>query len=152
MPAILWRLHSLKGAIVTTVGTPVFLLPTGVTRSAVNKFVQLLWIIYTIIQRQIILKATVILPGCCTTSDTLWTQIRNILNGEERIGIKDMGGLTATVADNTLFGLIKSPSIQRVWVIPKGRQTQLEPLFFLALLFFWRFGFRDSIMVSPISA
>ena len=138
------------GAVVAAVGTPVFLLPTGVTRSAVNKFVQLLWIIYTIIQRQIILKATVILPGCCTTSDTLWTQIRNILNGEERIGIKDMSGLTATVAANTLFGLIKSPSIQRVWVIPKGRQTQLEPLFFLALLFFWRLGFRDSIMVSPI--
>ena len=137
MPAILWRLHSLKRRNSHHSGHASIPAANRVTRSAVNKFVQLLWIIYTIIQRQIILKATVILPGCCTTSDTLWTQIRNILNGEERIGIKDMGGLTATVADNTLFfGLIKSPSIQRVWVIPKvGRPVGAAVLSRSAFLF-----------------
>ena len=49
--------------LVAAVGAPVFLLPTGVAGSSVDELVQLLWIVYTIIQRAIVLEAAVIFPG-----------------------------------------------------------------------------------------
>ena len=68
------------GAIVTTMGAPVFLLPAGVAGGAVDQLVQLLRIVYTIVHREIILKTTVIFPGCFAVGDALWAQICNILH------------------------------------------------------------------------
>ena len=68
------------GAVVAAVGAPVFLLPAGVAGGAVDQLVQLLRIVYTIIHREIILKTTVIFPGCFAVGDALWAQICNILH------------------------------------------------------------------------
>ena len=71
------------GAVVATVGAPVFLLPATVARSAVDEFVQLFRIVYTIIQRVIVLKAAVVFPGRLAAGDTLRAQILNILHSEK---------------------------------------------------------------------
>ena len=113
------------GAVVAAVGTPVFLLPATVARSAVDELVQLFRIVYAIVHREIVLKAAVIFPGRLAAGDALWAQICNILHGKERICIENMGHLAAAVADNTLFGLLKGAGFQRVRVIPEGGQAQL---------------------------
>ena len=69
-----------KGTIVAAVSAPVFLLPAGIAGGAVDQFVQLLRIVYTIIQREIILKTTIIFPGRFAVGDALWAQICNILH------------------------------------------------------------------------
>ena len=73
------------GAVVAAVGTPVFLLPATVARSAVDEFVQLFRIVYTIIQRVIVLKAAVVFPGRLAAGDTLRAQILNILHSEKKV-------------------------------------------------------------------
>ena len=78
------------------------------------KLVQLLWIVYTIVHREIILKAAVIFPGRLAAGDTLRAQALNILHsvkGGPRI--ENMGRLAAAVADNAVCGFLKSPSFQR---------------------------------------
>ena len=114
-----------KGAVIATVGPPVFLLPAGVAGSTVDQLVQLLRIVYAIVHREIILKTTVIFPGCFAVGDALWAQICNILHGVKGGCIENMGRLAAAVADNAVCGFLKSPSFQRVWVIPEGGQAQL---------------------------
>ncbi len=90
-----------------------------------DQLVQLLRIVYTIIQREIVLKAAVVFPGRLAAGDTLRAQICNILHGEKRDCIENMGRLATAVTDNAVCGFLKSPSFQRVWVIPEGGQAQL---------------------------
>ena len=61
-----------------------------------------------------------------------------------------MGHLAAAVADNALCGLLKRAGIQRVRVIPEGRQAQLGPPLLLVLRFLRRFGLGESIMIAPV--
>ena len=121
------------GAIVTTMGAPVFLLPTRIARSAVDKLIQLLWIVHTIIQRTIILKAAVVFPSSLTAGNALWAQILNIFHGIEGVGIVNMSILATAITNHTLLRLLKSPGIQRVWMIPERRETKFVPLFLLSL-------------------
>ena len=139
-----------KGAVIATVGPPVFLLPAGVAGSTVDQLVQLLRIVYAIVHREIILKAAVIFPGRLAAGDTRRAQICNILHGKERIGIENMGRLATAVADNAVCGFLKSPSFQRVWVIPEGGQAQLGLPFLFFLLFLRRFGLGEGIMIAPV--
>ena len=115
-----------------------------------DELVQLLWIVYTIIQRAIVLEAAVIFPGCFATGDTLRAQILNILHSVKGACIENMGRLAAAVADNAVCGFLKSPSFQRVWVIPEGGQAQLGLPFLFFLLFLRRFGLGESIMIAPV--
>lgn len=75
-----------KGAVVTAVSPPVFLLPAGVIGEAVDELVQLARDLYTGIRWIIILKVALILPGSLPTA----------------------------VADNALFGLLKGPCVHGV--------------------------------------
>ena len=74
-----------------------------------DELVQLLWIVYTIIQRAIVLEAAVIFPGCFATGDTLRAQILNILHSVKGACIENMGRLAAAVADNAVCGFLKAP-------------------------------------------
>lgn len=60
-----------KGTVVAAVSSPIFLLPAGVDGGAVDQLVQFFQIVYTIIQREIILKTTIIFPGCFAVGDAL---------------------------------------------------------------------------------
>ena len=139
-----------KGAVVAAVSAPIFLLPAGIAGGAVDELVQLFRIVYAIIHREIVLKTAVIFPGRLAAGDTRRAQICNILHGKERIGIENMGHLAAAVADNALCGLLKRAGIQRVRVIPEGRQAQLGPPLLLVLRFLRRFGLGESIMIAPV--
>ena len=122
-----------KGTVVAAVSAPIFLLPAGVAGGAVDQFVQLLRIVYTIVHREIVLKAAVIFSGRLAAGDTLRTQIRNFIYRIEWTSIVDVGRLAAAAADNTFFGFLKGPGIQRVRVIPEGGQAQLGLPFLLFL-------------------
>ena len=131
-------------------GAPVFLLPAGVAGSAVDELVQPGRVLHAIIQREIVLKAAVIFPGCFAVGDALWAQICNILHSVKGGCIENMGRLAAAVAGNAIRGLLKSAGFQRIGVIPEGGQAQLGLPLLLFLFFLRRFWPGEGIVVAPV--
>ena len=72
--------------------TPVFLLPAGIAGSAVDEFIELLWIVYAIIQRKIVLKAAVVFPCRLAAGNAFRTQVLNIFYRKEGSSIVDVCG------------------------------------------------------------
>ena len=128
---------------------PVFLLPAAVAGGAVDKLVQPLRIIYAIVHRVIVVKASVIFLGCFAVCDTFRAQIVNILHRKEGSRIEEAGDFSAAVTDNTLLRLLKGPGIQRIRVIAEDGQSHPGPSLLLLLLFLWRFWHGNSVVVSP---
>ena len=137
------------GAVIAAVGAPVFLLPAGVAGSAVDELVQLFRIVHTIIHREIVLEAAVIFPGRLAAGDTLRAQMLNILHSVKGGCIENMSRLAAAVADNAIWGLLKSAGFQRGGVIPEGGQAQLGLPLLLFLFFLRRFWPGEGIVVAP---
>ena len=119
------------GAEITAVRAPVLLLPADVTRRAVNQLVETRGVLDPFIDRKRILKFPVVFLCGFSARDAVRAKMTVRVKAVERPFVVNLGRLSASIAGNLFFYLLKHTGLQRMRVVAENRKSFLP----LALFF-----------------